>query len=524
MINPTALPDIPFEPGDDAPSAFREIVKRCGDQAAFIFKGQKTSWSQLGDGVNRVANALIALGITKGDRVALLSRNSVRYVEAFFGALSAGACAVPLPTMASSDAVKLMIEDSAPKVLLASAEFSQQIEPFLEDLASIQEEGKIALDFSDSGWMNYTTWTDAGSNANPGIRIDKHDPFNIIYSSGTTGVPKGVTHTHAARKAFTIRREGLFSAPGMANIISTPFYSNTTMVTWLASMRFGTTSVLMEKFNPREFLAQVEKEKVTIAMLVPVQYDRIFRVEDFDRFDLSSMLVKYCTSAPLRPEVKKQILEKLPGELIELYGLTEGGMSTVLIASQSQDRLHSVGKPVDGCEVKVIGEGSTELEPGQAGELVGRQPIMMSGYHNNEELTREVLWYDKSGRLFFRSGDIGRVDKDGFVYLLDRKKDVIISGGLNVYAADLETILLKHKEVRDAAVIGVPSEAWGETPLAFVVLETGSSKTPGSILDWANARLGKSQRVSGIEILDQIPKTSLGKTLKNILRKPYWNQ
>ena len=524
MIKPFDLPHIAFDPGDDAPSAFREVVKRCGDQTAFVFKGRRTSWSHLGDRVNRVANALIGLGINKGDRIALLSRNSVKYVEAFFGALSAGACAVPLPTMASSDALKLMIEDATPKVLLVSAEFIHQVRPFIDDLACIQKGGRIAFDGGTSDWQDYKTWTDAASEATPDIRIDESDPFNIIYSSGTTGVPKGVTHTHAARKAFTTHRESLFSAPEMINIISTPLYSNTTMVTWLASMRFGTTNVLMDKFNPREFLELVEKEKVTIAMLVPVQYDRIFRVDDFDRFDLSSMLVKYCTSAPLRHELKRQILEKLPGELIELYGLTEGGISTVLMASQNQDRLDSVGQPVEGCEVKVIDERGNELEPGQTGELVGRQPVMMTGYHNKEELTKEILWPDKDGRLFFRTGDIGRVDRNGFVYLLDRKKDVIISGGLNVYAADLETVLLKHKEVRDAAVIGVPSETWGETPLAFIVLESGSSETPENILDWANARLGKSQRLSKIEILDRIPKSSLGKTLKKSLRKPYWDQ
>jgi len=524
IIEPAELPEIPFEPGADASSALREVVKRRGEHTAFIFKGQRTTWSELGERVNRVANALIALGITKGDRVALLSRNSVKYVEAFFGTLSAGACAVPLPTMASSDALKLMVEDSAPGVLLVSAEFMPQIAPFVDGLESVLEGGKVAFDFASTGWITYAPWITAASGEAPDIRIGKNDLFNIIYSSGTTGVPKGIVHTHAARKAFTARREPLFSAPEMMNIISTPLYSNTTMVTWLASMRFGPATVLMEKFNPGEFLQLVERERVTIAMLVPVQYDRILHVDDFERFDLSSMLAKYCTSAPLRPETKKEILKKLPGELIELYGLTEGCISTVLIASQNQDKLDSVGKLADGCEVRVIDDRSNELEPGETGELVGRQPIMMSGYYNNEALTKEIAWYDKDGRLFFRTGDIGRVDKDGFVYLFDRKKDVIISGGFNVYAADLEAVLLTHKDVLDAAVIGVPSETWGETPLAFVVLGPRSKKTPEDILNWANVRLGKSQRLSKIEVVDQIPKSSLGKTLKHVLRKPHWEQ
>ena len=304
------IPDPGFEAGDDAGSAFREIVRTKGDQTALIFKDRRISWTELGSQINRVANALLSLGIQKNDRVAILSRNSVEYVELFFGALSAGACAVPLPTMASPDALKLMITDSAPRILAVSHEFLGHMAPFIDAFDSIVNNGKIGLDFDNTGWKNYEDWIAAAPDGVPDVKVDKDSEFNIIYSSGTTGVPKGITHTHGVRKAFGDSLQELFETPDMVNLISTPLYSNTTMVTWLPSMRYGTTSVLMEKFDAEGFLKLCENEKVTMAMLVPVQYDRILRVDDFDKYDLSSMLVKFSTSAPLLPALKRQIIDR----------------------------------------------------------------------------------------------------------------------------------------------------------------------------------------------------------------------
>lgn len=517
-------PAIAFEPGDDIPSAFRKAVETYPEKTAFLFKDRLVSWSELGIRVNRVANTLLARGIKTGDRVGILSRNSVEYVETFFGTLAAGACAVPLPSMAGTEALKLMIEDSRSKALFVSAAMRELVEPFVNDLDRLVSGGKIGFDFDGDGWLNYEQWIEGASEDAPDVKIDKDDEFNIIYSSGTTGVPKGITHTHAIRRAFIQGLTGLFSAPKMVNIISTPLYSNTTMVTWLASMNCGTTSVLMEKFDARQFLKLCQDQKVTLAMLVPVQFDRILRVEDFDSFDLSSMLVKFCTSAPLHADMKRKILDKIPGELIEIYGLTEGGVSTVLPASRHRDKLESVGRPGEGCEVKIIDEQGNELLPNETGEIVGRQAFMMTGYQNREDATNEMLWHDKDGLLFFRSGDIGRIDEDGFVFVSGRKKEMIISGGFNIYAVDLENELLAHEAVQEGAVIGVPSDEWGETPLALVVPEKDSKETPQSILEWVNARLGKGQRISRIEFLDELPKSSIGKILKKELKKPYWEK
>jgi acyl-CoA synthetase (AMP-forming)/AMP-acid ligase II len=258
-------------------------------------------------------------------------------------------------------------------------------------------------------------------------------------------------------------------------------------------------------------------------MLVPVQYKRIMDLPDFDAFDLSSMRVKFSTSAPLRAELKADVLARFPGKLIEYYGLTEGGGVTVLVADDQPDKLHSVGKPVPGCEIRLIGEDGREVPQGALGEICGRSPTMMAGYFGRDDLTEAYIWRDTAGQIYFRSGDMGRFDEDGFLILSDRKKDMIISGGLNIYADDLERVLLADPDVDDAAVIGVPSEAWGETPLGLVVLRDGATRTALQVCDAANAHLGKSQRLCRVEIRESLPRSTIGKILKRDLRTPYWD-
>jgi acyl-CoA synthetase (AMP-forming)/AMP-acid ligase II len=284
----------------------------------------------------------------------------------------------------------------------------------------------------------------------------------------------------------------------------------------------GGANVLMAKFDAREFLHLVQNHRATHAMLVPVQYDRIMRLTDYDDFDDSSMKYKFSTSAPLREDLKRQIVERFEGELVEFYGLTEGGISCALFANRFPDKLASVGVPTGG-EIRIIDEQGKELPPGRIGEIVGRNPAMMRGYVNREKATEEMLWYDAEGNLFFKTGDVGYFDEDGFLFLSDRKKDVIISGGFNVYATDLEIVLSEHRAVREVAVIGVPSEQWGETPLALVVLEPGANVDAEALRTWANERLGKGQRIAKLEFRRDLPKSDIGKVLKRELRAAYWS-
>jgi acyl-CoA synthetase (AMP-forming)/AMP-acid ligase II len=490
------------------PKLFQRTVSEEPETLALVHDGRRVTYRELGARVERVRAALTARGVGRGDRVAVLSHNSIAYVEVLLGTLAAGACTVPLPSMASTQAIELMLADSRAKLVFVSEALRELLEPGHEALS---------LDFTAHGFTSYEAWLDAAPNTAPPVEVDQHDEFNIIYSSGTTGVPKGIVHDHATRAAFTHGTAAFGFGKGAVTLVSTPIYSNTTLTAFLPSIAFGATSVLMSKFHPREALRLIQAERVTHAMFVPVQYDRMLRVEDFESFDLGSLQMKLCTSAPLRAEDKRRIIASLPGALVEIYGLTEGGVATMLIANLHPDKLDSVGQPVPGCEVRIIDEAGSELGVGQAGEVVGRGSFMMKHYENRPDATDEMIWRDAQGRVFYRSGDIGRLDEQGFLYLLDRKKDVIISGGLNIFASDLEAVLLEHPAVREAAVVGVPSERWGETPLGVVVVEP-MAPSAAELLEWANARLGKSQRLSAVEIVDELPKSAIGKVLKRELR------
>jgi acyl-CoA synthetase (AMP-forming)/AMP-acid ligase II len=350
------------------------------------------------------------------------------------------------------------------------------------------------------------------------VQIEPIWPFNIIYSSGTTGVPKGIVQSHGMRWQH-VRRANLFNyGPDAIAIISTPLYSNTTLVSFFPTLALGGTAVLMKKFDASKFLDLAEKHRATHAMLVPVQYSRIMALADFDQHDLSSFRMKFSTSAPFNAALKADILKRWPGGLVEYYGMTEGGGTCILAAHEFPDKLHTVGRPSEGHDIRLIDENGREVGPGEVGEVVGHSPAMMNGYHNQPDKTAEAEWRDPSGKRFIRTGDVGRFDADGFLQLMDRRKDMIISGGFNIYPSDLEAVIAGHPDVQEASVIGVPSEAWGETPVAFVVLRAGSSASADALREWANSRLGKTQRLNGVEIVDALPRSAIGKVLKRELR------
>jgi acyl-CoA synthetase (AMP-forming)/AMP-acid ligase II len=253
-------------------------------------------------------------------------------------------------------------------------------------------------------------------------------------------------------------------------------------------------------------------------MLVPVQYQRIMALPTFDRHDLRSYLAKFCTSAPFNAALKADVLKRWPGGLVEFYGMTEGGGTCILVAHEHPDKLHTVGQPALGHDIRLIDEAGHELPAGSTGEVVGRSRGMMTGYHGRSELTAQAEWFDAAGLRFIRTGDVGRFDAEGFLTLLDRRKDLIISGGFNIYPSDLETVLRGHPAVVEAAVVGVPSEQWGETPVAAVVRRTSDATDAEEIRRWANERLGKTQRLAALRVVDELPRSAIGKVLKRELR------
>lgn len=473
------------------------------DAGAIVAPGKRLTYAELDSYADRIAAGLQQHGVRSGDCVAICGLNGWAYAALWVGILRAGGCVAPLAQSSTPEALALMLGDSAATLFFADASIASEMD--LPDSVT-----HVTLD-SDTA---FEAWLPEKGVAPDPVAIDPEQGFNIIYSSGTTGTPKGIVHSHQMRWRQVTAFGGAIFTPDSSAILSTPLYSNTTLVTFLPCIGNGGKAVLMQKFKTREFLELSEREKVTTAMLVPVQYKRLMDEPDFDSFDLSAYQVKFCTSAPFAAELKADILKRWPGGLVEFYGMTEGGGSCALRAHEFPDKLHTVGQPMPGHEILLIDEEGKPVPQGEIGEIVGRSGTMMKGYKNRPEQTRETEWYDEEGNRFIRTGDVGRFDEDGFLTLMDRRKDMIISGGFNIYPSDLEAVVAEHPEVEEVAVIGIPSEDWGESPIGVVV---GPSDAE-AIRNWANAKLGKTQRLAAVHIVDELPRSAIGKVLKRELR------
>ncbi|MBP6852608.1 MAG: acyl--CoA ligase [Rhodoferax sp.] len=484
---------------------------------ALIDGAHSLTYGELDAQVDNVAWALQRDGLRPGDAIAICAGMSIRYALVFLGALRAGVVVAPLAPGAGAHSLQRMTQDARARLLFVDAVGAQALGP--ESPGSVM---RIALDGSDAG-QPLVHWSGpAGMHPDP-VEIQPSWPFNIIYSSGTTGAPKGIVQPHSMRWAHVRRGAAYAYASDMVSLVSTPLYSNTTLVVFFPTLAAGGTLVLMPKFDVAGFLQLASTHRVTHAMLVPVQYQRLMAYPGFDAVDLSAFRMKFCTSAPFSAALKADVLKRWPGGLVEYYGMTEGGGTCILEAHNFSDKLHTVGRPAQGHEIRLIDDNGVEVAPGESGEVVGRSGGMMTGYHGQPERTREAEWFDPQGVRFIRTGDIGRFDTDGFLTLLDRKKDMLISGGFNVYPSDLEAVLRAHPAVQEVAVVGVPSPRWGETPVAFVVQDphATSAVTADALLQWANAQLGKTQRLDSVQCIDALPRSSIGKVLKRELRERF---
>ncbi len=497
------------------PSLVAEHARLRPEAPAVRAGAEGISWAGFDALVDRVAASLQRDGFGRGGVVAVCAASSIGYLAVFVGALRAGGAVAPLAPSASAAQLAEMAADCGASQVFVDAATAA--------LGVAWPAPVLALDDA-AGLAPFSTWLLPPGARPAAVAIDPAQPFNLIYSSGTTGTPKGIVQSHAMRWAHVQRGALSGYGPDAVALIATPLYSNTTLVCVIPTLAWGGCVVLMPKFDAAAYLALAEQVRATHTMLVPVQYQRLMARPDFGRFDLASFRFKFSTSAPFHAALKADVLQRWPGALTEYYGMTEGGGTCILHAHLHPDKLHTVGQPSEGHDIRLIDEAGIEIgrAPGGAsagsGEVVGRSPAMMTGYHRQPAKTAEAEWHDAEGRRYIRTGDVGRFDEDGFLILHDRRKDMVISGGFNIYPSDLEAVLRRHPAVADAAVVGVPSAEWGETPVAFAVLHAGRTEAAEDLRGWANAQLGKTQRLSALQLLPELPRSAIGKVLKRELR------
>jgi long-chain acyl-CoA synthetase len=487
------------------------------DHLAVVCGSQRLTYAELNLRVNRAANGLHGIGLRKGEKLALLLDNCFELLELYHVAAKTGIVVVPLSPLLRGDGLANLVRDSDASALVTSKRHLPHIEAVSGPLGL--PDGHILLtDGTEGGYRSYEQLTGAAPDDEPppaGLADD--DPFNIVYSSGTTGEPKGIVHTHAIRLAYATGFGSSFRIHQDSVVLHAgSLVFNGAFLTLLPAMYVGCTYVLMRAFEPEAMLEVMVREKVTHVMSVPTQIVALLHHEEFGDVHLPELEMIGSVGAPLLLKHKRELVRRLPHRFYELYGITEG-LITVLDRDDAEAKLESVGVPPPLYELRVVDDEGNDLPPGEVGEIVGRGPVTMPGYHGRPDLTATVL---RDGWLY--SGDVGFLDEDGFLHLVDRKKDLVISGGVNIYPRDIEEVAIAHPEVLDVAVFGVPHERWGETPVAAVRLREGASATAEGLRDWINERVqARYQRVSGVIVRQTFPVNVAGKTLRRVIRDEY---
>ena len=496
------------------------------DAEAFTYLGRTWTWAEWEQRVRRLAGALRGLGVGRGDVVSFLDKNHPACVELTLAAASLGAANAIVSFRLAGDEVDYAVNDAGAKVLVVGSELMPLVERIRDRLTTVEHVIEVTPDGVDED--AYEALLASAEPLGRDEAVEPGDVCLVMYSSGTTGRPKGIALTQACMVAHTVNaHEGWGFDPGDKNMVSMPLFHVGGSSYVLFGIHDGVPSV-MTRDPDGASLAGAIMQGANRTFLVPAVLAQVLQSGE-DAIKVFGRLKTYCYgAAPMPLPLLRAAIEAWPDtDFIQVYGLTEvSGVVTHLMPEAHRDEAHperlvSAGQPIPGVEVRVVDPESLEDVPaGTHGELWFRTPQLMVGYLNNPEATAEVITEDG----WFRSGDLGRVDEAGFVYVEDRLKDMIISGGENIYSPEVERVLAEHPAVAEVAVIGVPDERWGETVKAVVSLKPGADAGEGELIAWCRERLAHFKCPTSVDVLDALPRNPTGKILKRDLRRPYWDE
>ncbi len=496
----------------------RRVALKHGDRAL--------TYRELGEQVNRLANALLGLGLAHGDRVALLMWNCPEYVVCDFAVATAGLVKVPLNHLLTRDDVLFRIQDSEAAAVVCDAHFAPMIAelaaecPSLVHFVCITPDGRAPAGFADFGGL-----LARGAARRPSVQMSQDDLVGIMYTGGTTGRSKGVMHTHKSVIAIGYSEMLEMDIGWREVLLQMAPLPHATQFMLLPGLLRGGTHVIMRKFDPDELLRVIERERVSWTFLVPTMIYMLLDDPALVRYDHASLRTIIYGAAPMSPDKLERALERLGPVFLQVYAQMEVANQTTTLTKDDhvealagpRHRLASCGRPIVMAQVRLVDPDDADVPAGQPGEIVVRGPHMMRGYWRRPEETASTM---RGGWL--HTADIARADDDGYLYIVDRAKDMIISGGMNVYSVEVENALMEHPAVREACVIGAPDDKWGEAVNACVVLRDGVTLEAAELLVFCGKKLAAYSRPKAIEFVSEIPKTPYGKMDKKAIRQRYW--
>jgi long-chain acyl-CoA synthetase len=496
------------------------------NQEAFVYGATRITFSEFNSDVNKSINALHIMGVRKGDVIGILSWNNLEYAYIYGTAMKGGFIASPFNPRLKADELDYLINYSEANTLFVGPELLEIASSLKKRLPKVKN--YICLEGSALGMTAYSDLLASQSGEEPDVQVDEDDPVCIIYTSGTTGTPRGALYTH---RCFIDDSQALVTdiglQPGDKRVLITPLFHIAGNTHFRSSMYVGGCIIIMKFFDPTATLLTIQNERATHMDMVPTHLAAMLSTPDPDKYDIGSMKLLMYGGSPMPLEVLKKGIKVFGHIFVELYGQSESGSAISHLSREDHDvldrpedeqrKLMSAGRPDIGVQIRIVDEKENDVQPGEIGEIIVRSKHIMVEYWHRPDETRETI---VNGWL--HTGDMGYYDEEGYFYIVARKKDMIISGGENVYPREVEEVLYRHPAVLEAAVIGIPDPYWVEKVHAVLVLREGASTSAEEIIAFCKKNIAGYKTPKSVEFVDSLPKNAAGKILKRELREKYW--